>query len=110
MSGQAVTLLGNREMEEKRSIAAVQLPIYLTLSLTQLRLDRPLKALEYGHKAMEIDPTNTKALFHCGQVRSDPQGGGSHILVNKLGSCVCVPTVYVLVFGIIVCAMDIKYR
>ncbi|XP_014052991.1 inactive peptidyl-prolyl cis-trans isomerase FKBP6 [Salmo salar] len=64
---QAVTLLGNREMEEKRSIAAVQLPIYLTLSLTQLRLDRPLKALEYGHKAMEIDPTNTKALFHCGQ-------------------------------------------
>uniref|UniRef100_A0A673YN11 peptidylprolyl isomerase n=2 Tax=Salmo trutta TaxID=8032 RepID=A0A673YN11_SALTR len=66
---QAVTLLGNREMEEKRSIAAVQLPIYLTLSLslTQLRLDRPLKALEYGHKALEIDPTNTKALFRCGQ-------------------------------------------
>uniref|UniRef100_A0A8C7PWH4 peptidylprolyl isomerase n=1 Tax=Oncorhynchus mykiss TaxID=8022 RepID=A0A8C7PWH4_ONCMY len=50
---QAVTLLGNRELEEKRIIAAVQLPIYLNLSLT--------------HKAMEIDPTNTKVLFRCGQ-------------------------------------------
>ncbi|XP_010891852.1 inactive peptidyl-prolyl cis-trans isomerase FKBP6 isoform X2 [Esox lucius] len=67
---QALTLLGNREVEgeeEKRSIAAAQLPIYLNLSLTQLRLDRPLKALVYSHKALKIDPKNTKALFRCGQ-------------------------------------------
>ncbi|KAK6322512.1 hypothetical protein J4Q44_G00073040 [Coregonus suidteri] len=53
--------------DEKRSIVAVQLPIYLNLSLTQVRLDRHLKAMEYGHKALEINPNNTKALFHCGQ-------------------------------------------
>ncbi|XP_020341239.1 inactive peptidyl-prolyl cis-trans isomerase FKBP6 isoform X1 [Oncorhynchus kisutch] len=73
---QAVTLLGNRKAEdeeEKRSIVAGQLPIYLNLSLTQLRLDRPLKALEYGHKALKIDPNNTKALFRCGQM-FQPEG------------------------------------
>ncbi|KAL0994506.1 hypothetical protein UPYG_G00123150 [Umbra pygmaea] len=67
---QALTLLGNREVqddEEKRSITAAQLPIYLNLSLTQLRLDRPQKALVYSHKALTIDPKNTKALFRCGQ-------------------------------------------
>lgn len=67
---QAMTLLANREtesQEDKRSIALMQLPIYLNLSLTQLRLDRPVKALGYSHKALEIDPDNTKALFRCGQ-------------------------------------------
>ncbi|XP_042182840.1 inactive peptidyl-prolyl cis-trans isomerase FKBP6 isoform X3 [Oncorhynchus tshawytscha] len=80
---QAVTLLGNRKAEdeeEKRSIVAGQLPIYLNLSLTQLRLDRPLKALEYGHKALKIDPNNTKALFRCGQVR--PSGRGEFIFIH----------------------------
>lgn len=104
MSGQAVTLLGNRKAEdeeEKRSILAGQLPIYLNLSLTQLRLDRPLKALEYGHKALKIDPNNTKALFRCGQVR--PSGRGEFIFM-------CVPTIYVIVFGIMVWPMDMKYR
>ncbi|XP_029483370.1 inactive peptidyl-prolyl cis-trans isomerase FKBP6 isoform X2 [Oncorhynchus nerka] len=84
---QAVTLLGNRKVEdeeEKRSIVAGQLPIYLNLSLTQLRLDRPLKALEYGHKALKIDPNNTKALFRCGQVR--PSGRGEFIFM-PIWSC-----------------------
>ncbi|KAJ7996969.1 hypothetical protein DPEC_G00224040 [Dallia pectoralis] len=63
---QALTLLGNRKDEEK-SIAAALLPIYLNLSLTLLRLDRPIKALEYSQKALKIDHKNTKALFRCGQ-------------------------------------------
>ncbi|KAG5844493.1 hypothetical protein ANANG_G00163090 [Anguilla anguilla] len=67
---QALTLLKNREPaneEEGRSIAAMQLPIFLNLSLTLLRLEKPLKALHYGQRALEVDPQNTKALFRCGQ-------------------------------------------
>ncbi|KAJ8275703.1 hypothetical protein COCON_G00074550 [Conger conger] len=67
---QALTLLKNRESaneEEGRSIAAMQLPVFLNLSLTLLRLQRPLKALRYGQRALEVDPHNTKALFRCGQ-------------------------------------------
>ncbi|XP_059212466.1 inactive peptidyl-prolyl cis-trans isomerase FKBP6 isoform X2 [Centropristis striata] len=67
---QATTLLGNREAQsaaETERIKAALLPLYLNLSLTELRLDSPRKALKYGNKALEIDSANTKALFRCGQ-------------------------------------------
>ncbi|KAM9339025.1 inactive peptidyl-prolyl cis-trans isomerase FKBP6 [Symphorus nematophorus] len=67
---QAVMLLGNREIEsdaETERIRTALLPLYLNLSLTELRLDSPHKALKYGNKALEIDSANTKALFRCGQ-------------------------------------------
>ncbi|XP_041815141.1 inactive peptidyl-prolyl cis-trans isomerase FKBP6 [Chelmon rostratus] len=67
---QAVVLLGNRETQsdaEKERIKTAQLPVYLNLSLTELRLASPHKALKYGKKALEIDSANTKALFRCGQ-------------------------------------------
>ncbi|KAL4630922.1 inactive peptidyl-prolyl cis-trans isomerase FKBP6 [Arapaima gigas] len=66
----AVTLLRNREPvgdEERQSIAETKLPILLNLSLTLLRLCKPHRALEFGQKALEIDPQNTKALFRCAQ-------------------------------------------
>lgn len=68
---QAMMLLGNREAQssaEREKIKAALLPLYLNLSLTELRLDSPHKALKYGNKALEIDSANTKALFRCGQV------------------------------------------
>ncbi|XP_056260940.1 inactive peptidyl-prolyl cis-trans isomerase FKBP6 isoform X2 [Seriola aureovittata] len=67
---QAMTLLGSRESQsdaEKERIKTAVLPLYLNLSLTELRLDSPHKALKYGNKALEIDSANTKALFRCGQ-------------------------------------------
>ncbi|XP_028253703.1 inactive peptidyl-prolyl cis-trans isomerase FKBP6 [Parambassis ranga] len=67
---QAMLLLGNRDTQsdsEKESIKTAQLPLYLNLSLTELRLENPHKALKYGNKALEIDSGNTKALFRCGQ-------------------------------------------
>ncbi|XP_075315621.1 inactive peptidyl-prolyl cis-trans isomerase FKBP6 [Odontesthes bonariensis] len=67
---QAVILLGNRETQcepETEKIKTALLPLYLNLSLTELRLDSPHKALKYGSKALEMDSTNTKALFRCGQ-------------------------------------------
>ncbi|XP_037305170.2 inactive peptidyl-prolyl cis-trans isomerase FKBP6 [Pungitius pungitius] len=67
---QATMLLGNRETQsaaEMETIKMALLPLYLNLSLTELRLDRPHKALKYGNKALEIDSANTKALFRCGQ-------------------------------------------
>ncbi|KAM6915117.1 inactive peptidyl-prolyl cis-trans isomerase FKBP6 [Xenentodon cancila] len=67
---QAVTLLGNRKAQskaEKEQMKMGLLPLYLNLSLTELRLDSPRKALKYGNKALEIDSANTKALFRCGQ-------------------------------------------
>ncbi|TKS76027.1 Inactive peptidyl-prolyl cis-trans isomerase FKBP6 [Collichthys lucidus] len=67
---QAVMLLGTRETQsnaDKDGIRAALLPLYLNLSITELRLDRPHKALKYGNKALEIDSANTKALFRCGQ-------------------------------------------
>ncbi|XP_042246534.1 inactive peptidyl-prolyl cis-trans isomerase FKBP6 [Thunnus thynnus] len=67
---QALMLLGNRETPsdaEKEKIKIALLPLYLNLSLTELRLDSPHKALKYGNKALEIDAANTKALFRCGQ-------------------------------------------
>lgn len=69
---QALTLLENRETEreaEKDGIRTALLPLFLNLSITELRLDSPHKALKYGNKALEIDSANTKALFRCGQVR-----------------------------------------
>nr|XP_046229996.1 inactive peptidyl-prolyl cis-trans isomerase FKBP6 [Scatophagus argus] len=67
---QAVMLLRNRETQddaEKDRIQTALLPLYLNLSLTELRLDSPHKALKYSNKALEIDSANTKALFRCGQ-------------------------------------------
>ncbi|XP_062293780.1 inactive peptidyl-prolyl cis-trans isomerase FKBP6 [Scomber scombrus] len=67
---QALMLLGNRETQsdaEKEKIKIALLPLYLNLSLTELRLDSPHKALKYSNKALEIDSANTKALFRCGQ-------------------------------------------
>ncbi|XP_041661685.1 inactive peptidyl-prolyl cis-trans isomerase FKBP6 isoform X2 [Cheilinus undulatus] len=67
---QGMTLLGNREAQsddEKEKINQALLPLYLNLSLTELRLDNPHKALKYANKALEIDFNNTKALFRCGQ-------------------------------------------
>uniref|UniRef100_A0A3Q3GQ59 peptidylprolyl isomerase n=1 Tax=Kryptolebias marmoratus TaxID=37003 RepID=A0A3Q3GQ59_KRYMA len=67
---QAITLLGNREPQskpEREKIRTAQLPLYLNLSLTELRLESPHKALKYANKALEIDSANTKALFRCGQ-------------------------------------------
>ncbi|XP_029352665.1 inactive peptidyl-prolyl cis-trans isomerase FKBP6 isoform X1 [Echeneis naucrates] len=67
---QAIRLLVSRESQngmEKEKIKTALLPLYLNLSLTELRLDSPHKALKYGNKALEIDSANTKALFRCGQ-------------------------------------------
>ncbi|XP_018551539.1 inactive peptidyl-prolyl cis-trans isomerase FKBP6 [Lates calcarifer] len=71
---QAMMLLGSRETQsdaEKEGIKKALLPLYLNLSLTELRLDSPRKALKYGNKALEIDSGNTKALFRCGQAYLD---------------------------------------
>lgn len=68
---QAMMLLESRERQsdaEKERINTALLPLYLNLSLTELRLESPHKALKYGNKALEIDSANTKALFRCGQV------------------------------------------
>ncbi|KAM8826029.1 inactive peptidyl-prolyl cis-trans isomerase FKBP6 isoform 2-T2 [Synchiropus picturatus] len=67
---QATSLLANRETQsdaERKEIRASQLLLYLNLSLTELRLDSPQKALKHANNALEIDPSNTKALFRCGQ-------------------------------------------
>uniref|UniRef100_A0A8C3ARU1 peptidylprolyl isomerase n=1 Tax=Cyclopterus lumpus TaxID=8103 RepID=A0A8C3ARU1_CYCLU len=67
---QASKLLVNRETPsdaETERIKTALLPLYLNLSFTELRLDRPHKALKYGNKALEMDSANTKALFRCGQ-------------------------------------------
>uniref|UniRef100_A0A3B5AF47 peptidylprolyl isomerase n=1 Tax=Stegastes partitus TaxID=144197 RepID=A0A3B5AF47_9TELE len=67
---QATTLLRNREVpsdSEKEAIRSALLPLYLNLSISELRLESPKKALKYGNRALEIDSANTKALFRCGQ-------------------------------------------
>ncbi|KAM3865927.1 inactive peptidyl-prolyl cis-trans isomerase FKBP6-like [Diretmus argenteus] len=67
---QAMTLLGNKETEndvEREKINMELLPLYMNLSLSELRLERPHKALKYAIKALEVDPDNTKALYRCGQ-------------------------------------------
>lgn len=73
---QAMELLENRESicsTEKDSLKTALLPVYLNLSLTELRLEKPKKALKYGNKALEIDQANTKALFRCGQAHLELQ-------------------------------------
>ncbi|CAG01803.1 unnamed protein product, partial [Tetraodon nigroviridis] len=72
----AVTLLGNRETQsdaEREKVNTALLPLYLNLSFTELRLDRPHKALKYGNKALEINSDSTKALFRCGQAYMELQ-------------------------------------
>ncbi|XP_074541121.1 inactive peptidyl-prolyl cis-trans isomerase FKBP6 isoform X3 [Halichoeres trimaculatus] len=67
---QGMTLLGNRDAQtdpETEKIKKALLPLYLNLSLTELHLERPQKALKYSNKALEIDSNSTKALFRCGQ-------------------------------------------
>ncbi|KAK5853123.1 hypothetical protein PBY51_006940 [Eleginops maclovinus] len=67
---QGATLLRNREtqsVEEEERIKKELIPLFLNLSLTELRLERPQKALKYSSKALEIDSANTKALYRCGQ-------------------------------------------
>lgn len=91
---QAVILLGNRETQsdvEREKVNTALLPLYLNLSFTELRLDRPHKALKYGNKALEINSNSTKALFRCGQVRRDPffdKPGCARLLLSLLS---CVP-------------------
>ncbi|KAF5891118.1 inactive peptidyl-prolyl cis-trans isomerase FKBP6 isoform X1, partial [Clarias magur] len=66
----AMTLLMNREPadeDEGRRLEEASLPFLLNLSLTYFRLERPHKALQFGQRALEISPGNTKALFRCGQ-------------------------------------------
>ncbi|XP_023675251.1 inactive peptidyl-prolyl cis-trans isomerase FKBP6 isoform X2 [Paramormyrops kingsleyae] len=66
----ALTLLLNRkaaDQGERNSIAAMKLPTFLNLSLALLRLERPVKALRYGQKALDVEPHNAKGLFRCGQ-------------------------------------------
>uniref|UniRef100_A0A8D0DNK8 peptidylprolyl isomerase n=1 Tax=Salvator merianae TaxID=96440 RepID=A0A8D0DNK8_SALMN len=53
--------------DERVKIDAAKLLIFLNLSLTYLKLDRPTRALAYGEKALELDKKNAKALFRCGQ-------------------------------------------
>lgn len=49
-----------------------KLLVFLNLSFTYLKLERPTMALRYGEQALIIDRKNAKALFRCGQV----SGGG----------------------------------
>lgn len=66
-----MTLLRNRDpgdVDERRRVTEASLPFLLNLSLTYLRLERPQRALQFGQRALEISPDNTKALFRCGQV------------------------------------------
>ncbi|KAJ0026977.1 hypothetical protein NQD34_017977 [Periophthalmus magnuspinnatus] len=73
---QALKLLETRKSQnvpEKESLQTALLPVYLNLSLTELRLENPQKALKYGNKALQIDRNNTKALFRCGQAYQELQ-------------------------------------
>ncbi|XP_043387209.1 inactive peptidyl-prolyl cis-trans isomerase FKBP6 isoform X1 [Chelonia mydas] len=53
--------------DEQCQIDAAKLLVFLNLSFTYLKLERPVRALTYGEKALEIDKRNAKALFRCGQ-------------------------------------------
>ncbi|KAM4794736.1 inactive peptidyl-prolyl cis-trans isomerase FKBP6 [Rhinophrynus dorsalis] len=52
--------------EEMRHLNAARLYVYLNLSLTYLKKERPARALIWGEKALDIDSKNTKALYRCG--------------------------------------------
>ncbi|RVE56193.1 hypothetical protein OJAV_G00233580 [Oryzias javanicus] len=67
---QAVMVLENRELQSeplKEKVQTALLPLYLNLSLTELRLESWNKALKYASKALEVDSSNTKALYRSGQ-------------------------------------------
>ncbi|XP_032441726.1 inactive peptidyl-prolyl cis-trans isomerase FKBP6 isoform X1 [Xiphophorus hellerii] len=73
---QAIILLRNWDSQnepDKEKIQVALLPLYMNLSLAELRLENPQKALKYGKKALEIDSANTKALFRCGQAYHELQ-------------------------------------
>ncbi|XP_075761140.1 inactive peptidyl-prolyl cis-trans isomerase FKBP6 isoform X2 [Pelodiscus sinensis] len=53
--------------DEQCQIDAAKLLVFLNLSFTYLKLERPVRSLTYGEKALEIDKRNAKALFRCGQ-------------------------------------------
>ncbi|KAJ7329685.1 hypothetical protein JRQ81_015859 [Phrynocephalus forsythii] len=53
--------------DEQVIVDATKLLIFLNLSFTYLKLERPTRALAYGEKALGIDEKNVKALFRCGQ-------------------------------------------
>lgn len=54
---------------DQARVDAAKLLVFLNLSFTYLKLERPARALTYGEKALELDQKNAKALFRCGQVR-----------------------------------------
>ncbi|XP_061757240.1 inactive peptidyl-prolyl cis-trans isomerase FKBP6 isoform X2 [Nerophis ophidion] len=67
---QGVELLGNRVRQsdaEAKELQMALLPLYLNLSLTELRLEHPRKALKYAYRALDVDSSSTKALYRCGQ-------------------------------------------
>nr|XP_057913456.1 inactive peptidyl-prolyl cis-trans isomerase FKBP6 isoform X2 [Doryrhamphus excisus] len=67
---QAAVVLANRVQQsdvEARELQMALLPLYLNLSLTELRLENLQKALKYANKALDVDSGSTKALFRCGQ-------------------------------------------
>ncbi|XP_037670649.1 inactive peptidyl-prolyl cis-trans isomerase FKBP6 [Choloepus didactylus] len=65
----ALVLLHQRSAppEEQPLVEAAQLPVFLNLSFTYLKLERPALALRTGEQALTIDHRNAKALFRCGQ-------------------------------------------
>lgn len=54
--------------EERHLVETAKLLVFLNLSFTYLKLERPAMALRYGEQALIIDRKNAKALFRCGQV------------------------------------------
>lgn len=57
-------------------VETAKLLVFLNLSFTYLKLERPTMALRYGEQALIIDRKNAKALFRCGQV-SGGRGAGT---------------------------------
>ncbi|KAG8450666.1 hypothetical protein GDO86_003081 [Hymenochirus boettgeri] len=66
---QAISVLSREPLFEvdRNLLKAAQLLVYLNLSLTYLKLNRPCRALMWGEKALEIDDKSAKGLFRCGQ-------------------------------------------
>ncbi|XP_053941053.1 inactive peptidyl-prolyl cis-trans isomerase FKBP6 isoform X3 [Cuculus canorus] len=74
----AFSILGRTPSSEveQRQIDASKLLVLLNLSLTYLKLERPAQALAYGEKALDINQSNAKALFRCGQLLQGLHGEG----------------------------------
>ncbi|KAM8977081.1 inactive peptidyl-prolyl cis-trans isomerase FKBP6 [Pelodytes ibericus] len=53
--------------EERSCLERARLYVNLNLCFAYLKLERPLRALAWGEKALAIDGKNTKALYRCGQ-------------------------------------------